>query len=114
MPCPATKCAAVLLIETDSISVIGPISAKLSPRDLPNRPNLGIVDRIALPNYPGEFGMVSPVPWCPRNPMPGPESVYLSLSSRASQARAYDHHVSAVRGETPRTWAHSESVKPPK
>jgi hypothetical protein len=38
----------------------------------------------------------------------------LSLSSRASQARAYDHHVSAVRGEMPRTWAHSASVMPPK
>ena len=28
MPCPATKRAAVLLIETDSISVIGPKSTK--------------------------------------------------------------------------------------
>ncbi len=51
---------------------------------------------------------------CPRNPMPAPENVHLSLSSRASQARAYDHHVSAVRGDMPRTPAHWASVKPPK
>ena len=39
---------------------------------------------------------------------------HFSFNSTASQARAYAHQVSAVRGDMPRTSAHWASVKPPK
>jgi hypothetical protein len=37
MPCPATKRAAVLLIETDSISVIGPSTGLVKPYGVRDR-----------------------------------------------------------------------------
>jgi hypothetical protein len=43
-----------------------------------------------------------------------PLECHISRSSTASQARAYAHQVSAVRGDMPRTRAHQASVKPPK